>query len=365
MLVEQLLEDCIEFGTLPFSVFARCAFIGNAFLKSLVSRGVMSPEELDQYLHSIQTVAGDFIDDIERYKAGAIELDAFLHRYGHLRPGTYDICAHTYAERPEIYLGSRTGTRLESAADPAGEPKHGFPAFPARALAPLARLIADYGFSFDVETLNRFIVTAIQLREGVKFEFTKNLSSALTLICDFGQYHGFTRDGLSFLPIENLLALANRNVSADWLEAARDIVERNRKRYDLTGAINLPDLIFSKADIEVISLQRRRPNFVTQKRVVAHSVRLEAASGIDAIPDLAGCLVLIENADPGFDWLFTRKIGGLITKYGGAASHMTIRCAELGLPAAIGCGEQIFEELAKSGSILLDCAERRVEPNAI
>ena len=50
---------------------------------------------------------------------------------------------------------------------------------------------------------------------------------------------------------------------------------------------------------------------------------------------------MIENADPGFDWIFGSKILGLITKYGGVNSHMAIRCAELEIPVAIGCGEQV------------------------
>ncbi|GIS28374.1 MAG: hypothetical protein CM15mP129_05710 [Chloroflexota bacterium] len=38
--------------------------------------------------------------------------------------------------------------------------------------------------------------------------------------------------------------------------------------------------------------------------------------------------MLIENADPGYDWLFNKGISG-ITKYGGANSHMAIRSAKL------------------------------------
>ncbi len=64
---------------------------------------------------------------------------------------------------------------------------------------------------------------------------------------------------------------------------------------------------------------------------------------------------MIENADPGYDWIFSRKIKGLITQYGGANSHMAIRCAELNLPAAIGCGEKKFEELKRSKMIEIDC----------
>ena len=76
--------------------------------------------------------------------------------------------------------------------------------------------------------------------------------------------------------------------------------------------------------------------------------------------DLTGKIILIEKADPGFDWLFAHKIGGLITLYGGVASHMAIRCAELGLPAAIGCGSLVFKFVSGSKTIELDCSSRQI-----
>ena len=84
-------------------------------------------------------------------------------------------------------------------------------------------------------------------------------------------------------------------------------------------------------------------------------------SDIDKI-SLNGKVILIEGADPGFDWIFTQKIAGLITKYGGVNSHMAIRCAEFGIPAAIGCGEQSFERLIKSNKVHLDCATGLIVP---
>ena len=71
-------------------------------------------------------------------------------------------------------------------------------------------------------------------------------------------------------------------------------------------------------------------------------------------------IVVIENADPGFDWIFTKNPAGLITKYGGVASHMSIRCAEMGLPAAIGCGESFFNRLLSSSKIQLDCKNQQI-----
>ena len=45
----------------------------------------------------------------------------------------------------------------------------------------------------------------------------------------------------------------------------------------------------------------------------------------------------------------------LITKYGGANSHMTIRCNELNIPAAIGCGKTLFSKLKLSNKVNLNC----------
>lgn len=107
-------------------------------------------------------------------------------------------------------------------------------------------------------------------------------------------------------------------------------------------------------------MQRSFPNFIGNKRIEGEIVELTAH--IVNIPKLKGKIVCIEGADPGYDWIFTRDIAGLITKYGGTNSHMAIRCAEYGLPAAIGCGEQPYERVVKAKKCLLDCQGKRLEP---
>jgi phosphoenolpyruvate-protein kinase (PTS system EI component) len=72
-------------------------------------------------------------------------------------------------------------------------------------------------------------------------------------------------------------------------------------------------------------------------------------------------IVCIENADPGFDFLFSKNIKGLITKYGGQNSHMAIRCAELNLPALIGVGEENYTKIINSKFIKIDCIQNKIE----
>ena len=80
--------------------------------------------------------------------------------------------------------------------------------------------------------------------------------------------------------------------------------------------------------------------------------------GTDA--DISGKIVALEKADPGYDWIFAKGIAGLVTKYGGPASHMAIRCAEFGLPSAIGCGAQTFSYVCTSERIEIDCNNKKI-----
>ena len=70
-------------------------------------------------------------------------------------------------------------------------------------------------------------------------------------------------------------------------------------------------------------------------------------------------IIMIDSADPGFDWIFNCKIVGLITKFGGTNSHMAIRCAELNLPSLIGVGERNFNKMIGYKSLSLDCLSSR------
>ena len=71
-------------------------------------------------------------------------------------------------------------------------------------------------------------------------------------------------------------------------------------------------------------------------------------------------IVCIESADPGYDFIFSHKIKGLVTMYGGANSHMAIRCMELGIPAAIGVGKLKFDEVINSSFVTLDCKSKTI-----
>lgn len=80
-----------------------------------------------------------------------------------------------------------------------------------------------------------------------------------------------------------------------------------------------------------------------------------------ASPPPPGAVIVLEAADPGYDWVFAHSPGALVTAYGGANSHMAIRCAELGVPAAIGVGPQAHAVVAAARSVAVDAAAGRVD----
>ena len=133
----------------------------------------------------------------------------------------------------------------------------------------------------------------------------------------------------------------------------------NQRLHEDNSNLVLPSFIKGELDLKIINPGESRPNFVTKNVVRGAILHL---TGHNTDIDLNNKIVMIENADPGYDWIFTHNIRGLITKYGGVASHMAIRSAEFNIPAGIGCGVQLFDKILEWKQIELDCEGNRIIP---
>ncbi|MFC5528941.1 PEP/pyruvate-binding domain-containing protein [Cohnella yongneupensis] len=356
-IIQSLIEDCTQYGTIPFSAVARCAFIGKALLKSMVSDRLITEEQYHRFLASIETVATLMVDDLDKWYGGKMDIDEFLAAYGHLRPGTYDIACYSYREKPDYYFTRPANPTQQLVSEYFKEDIQA--AFPHDSIT---ERLTQEGFAFNSSTLLRFIREFIQKRESVKFEFTKNIDLILHLLVQFGDYFGLSRDDLSYLDISDITQYANTTLPPFLSGKLKSIVEFNRETHAMEKFIYMPDLITGESDLEIIKYAQRIPNYITQKNISAEIVCLDRDDySLDAA-NLTGKIVMIEKADPGYDWLFAYPIAGLITKYGGAASHMSIRCAEFSMPAAIGCGEKLYSLLKAAESVNLNCKAKSVEP---
>ncbi len=209
-----LIEDCKRYGTLPFAGLARAGFIAVQMLQSFIELGVLNAEECAAFMASVDTVGSRIGRDFAQLPKAE-----FLARYGHLRPGTYDILSPRYDEAPDLYFD------WSSARPPA-------PAPPRFALSieqsrRIEHLLKEHELDIDVSSLIEFIKAGIEGREYAKFVFTRSLSDALSLIRRLGEEHGLSAEDCAFLNYDVVRRLYSESGSVR--EALREsVVARQR-----------------------------------------------------------------------------------------------------------------------------------------
>ena len=335
-----LIEDCKRYGTLPFAGLARAGFIAVQMLHSLVAVGLLSAEDEAAFMASVDTVGSRIGRDFAQLPKAE-----FLARYGHLRPGTYDILSPRYDEAPDLYF-DWSSARAPAAAAPRF-------ALSIEQLRGIEQLLKEHALEIDVLSLIEFIKAGIEGREFAKFVFTQSLSEALSLIKQLGEDHGLSAEDCAFLDYGVIRTLYSE--SGAVCEALRESAARGRERHALTRNLVLPPVIASPADVFAFHLPPSQPNFITRKSVTA-----PVASLADPPESFAGRILFVPSADPGFDWIFTREVSGFVTQFGGANSHMAIRAGELGIPAVIGAGETLFRQWQAARTLCLDCTNQQV-----
>lgn len=335
-----LLEDAKRYGTLPFAGLARAGFVAVQILKSLVTVGVLSQADYDCFIGSVSTVSGQLARD-----RSLIDKATFLARYGHLRPGTYDILSPRYDETPDAYFDWNQPRSGPQAKEPFS--------LTLPQMRRIVRLLEQHGLQPDPVGLFDFLQAGIELRELAKFHFSRNLSDALALIVEVGRQWDFTPEDLAYSHIGAFQELYV--ASADPRDVIQRSIEQGKARHAETLRLALPSIIARPEDVWAFEWPEAQPNYITQKCVSG------PVTSCNARDRLAGSIVCIPNADPGFDWLFSYPITGLITAWGGANSHMAIRAGELGLPAVIGAGELLYRRWSAAQRLHIDCAGRRVE----
>ena len=350
--ISNLLNDCKQLGTLSFSVIARHAFIAESLLRSAVSKKAITENRFKEFKASVLTISGQMSLDLEKVENGELSRNEFISTYGHLRPGTYDIMSIRYADRDDLFNFSYL---------PKKKIEKGSFELSSKENNRLGNLIRETELEYlTPSTLIEYAYKAIVGREFSKFVFSRNVSDALEGLAFWGKRVGLKRDDVSYLEFHQITRLLIKPSRDDLKKFLIDKVNAGRNMVEISQAMHLSYLVRSPEDLFVVPLHRSAPNFVGNSRLEGLVTTISNNSAGDL--KLKDRIVCIENADPGYDWIFTRGIAGLITKYGGTNSHMAIRCAEFGLPAAIGCGPQLYDRLVKAGMVELNCGNKLVLP---
>jgi glutamine kinase len=353
--IYQLIEDCFNLGAKQFSRVARMAFIGNSLMRSLRDIDIISEKDFIDFMSSVSTVATEMDKDFKALRTNVLPIETFLNKYGHLRPGTYDITKLPYNKKIS-YISSETSDTVISSYNPQSGPID-FNEVETRLGPQITEACKKHGIKSTGLKILNFAKKTIELREYYKFIYTKNISLALEIIAGVGEELGFCREQLSNLDYYTIVGGREFCSKEETISIWGNLIMGRLDEKRIEMQVSLPPLIFSELDFVQVPSYIATPNYVTDSIVSGEVVLPDKMPGDVNINDK---IVVIEKADPGYDWIFTKKIKALITKYGGAASHMAIRCAEFNIPAAIGCGEIIFTQVTKSESVLLDCRNKRI-----
>ncbi|MFC2061369.1 PEP-utilizing enzyme [Elusimicrobiota bacterium] len=344
----KLLEYIEIYGTPQFTTVAREAFISKSLLNSMVNVGLSTRPEIDEFLQGISSITTEFDRDFKKYACGDMEHKKFLRKYGHLRAGTYDITSPKYGDMEFKSLsGVHVTEKKESSSAGLNKNK-------------LEKILKSSKISnLNAADLRHFLTSTIKQREYFKFEFTRSLSLALEFLAAAGEMLGLTREDMAYLDLPVIKASRFYNDEKELMDFWKLNIKQKKIQYAENSKLIMSPVIQNSKDFKIINSWISRPNFITDRIVKCETACLDS----NKKAKIKGKIVLIEKADPGYDWIFTQNIKGLITKYGGLASHMAIRCAEFNIPAAIGCGKQIYSKLTDCKRIKLDCKRKQVLPS--
>lgn len=316
---------------LVFSVLARIAFVAQSLLRSAVDRGALNDQRAAALKVAARSTPIAGVDETSTHSWSTL--------HGGMRAGSFDITQPTWAEQSHLL-------RISEKTAPA---RFALQDDEARGLN---QLLAESGYLLNPTQWVQFVQQATRWREWGKFALNRQLSAFLEGITLELGATGIEREQASWLTLEHIqdgLALPLGAREQYWLEEFRAA----KALHACEARLLVSPLLCSESDRYQADSLGLMPNFIGHQVAEGKVLLLD-----DRMPRVADrlnqAIVVLSQADPGYDWLFQYPIRGLITAWGGANSHMGIRCAEFGLSAAIGCGEAVLRQASRAQHARID-----------
>ncbi len=339
-------------GTLPFSGIARIAFIYTSILRDLEINKIISSKKLIKFYNNVDSINNIFILDLKKYISKKLSKKIFLKKYGHLRPNMYSIDSLNYKEGINNYFDIKSVSNQKFL-------KNNFE-ISNNIHNEITRFLRKNLFSIDSKKLFNNARQAIYHREYSKYVFSKGIDLIFENLIELGKSLKISRDDLKFISIKTIKNAYNNLHPIKFEKILKNEIMQNKKLYYYSKMIKLPDVITASSDIFHFTQDLNKENYVTSSQVDSSIYLFQNNIKKFNPKKIINKIVFIENADPGYDFIFSYNIKGLITQYGGANSHMSIRCMEQNIPAAIGIGEKKFNFFSKCKKIQLDCERKKI-----
>ena len=196
---------CKKLGTLPVSILARHAFISKALLDSLVEEKIITDLDRSNFMGSIQTITGEFLNDINDFKKNKVKKNFLVMKYGHLRPGTYNINSKRY---DEIKIFKKTDNSKNI-----NKKKTKFN-LSHNKRNKLNKILKKNNINnLKINELFEYFENSIKYRELAKFYYTMYISDILKILKSYGKHYGFRAESVANLDIETILNIEKKNKS--------------------------------------------------------------------------------------------------------------------------------------------------------
>ena len=339
------INDCKKLGTLPFAGTARAAFIATKILRSLVALNILDERDLENFYQSIPTVTKQMQSSYLKLKNNKKKV-SFLKKYGHLRPSTYSISSRNYSENFSEYFPKNI-KQEKSLIKKMYLTKN--------KVKKINSIFRKHGLKVNSKDFLKFASKSISYREYTKLIFSKSINEIFLNLIKLSKEINIPRDDLEYISIKNFINYY-RGVEVQKLKISLiEEIKKNRISTKFLNLIEFPEFISSEKDIYFFKQKSVKGNFITNKLVSGEIISLKEIKNYSLLNNK---IVLIENADPGYDFIFSYKIKGLITQYGGSNSHMSIRCLELGIPAIIGIGKKDYQLISTKNYVVINSKQK-------
>jgi hypothetical protein len=231
-----LMNLCKIYGTLPFANLARMAFIAIQFLDSMVKNKIMTDNDKDSFLHSINSITSKMNNDLS--KMNKIE---FIQKYGHLRPNTYEINSKNYKENFNSYFKNLDNLKII---------KHKKYNFTNKQKLLIKKILKKNNIKISVKSFLNFIELSIIHREQSKFNFTYCLNAIFEELKKLAIKSEIKKNDMSFIDIDVIKKLYN-NFKYEFVKKTLQInIKNNKKNYFCPTFTSRSTYILTKSQVQ-------------------------------------------------------------------------------------------------------------------
>ena len=338
-----LINDCKEFGTLPFAGIARCAFVATKILRTFVKDGIIDQTDYNLFFESINNVQKKINNSLVNNKNNK----NFFKNFGHLRPMTYSISSQNYKEGFKNYFNTKNLKFKKTKKFEINMSK----------ISKINKIFKKNNINCTANNFFKFAKEAIFYREQAKLVFSRSIDLVFKELIKLGSKIDIKRNDLEFVSIKDILNYYNNLDVYKLKQIMKSNIKKNKLQYEITKNLEIPDFIKGKNDFYEFEKSIVKPNYVESNEITGKIIEISNLKNIKK-NNLANKIILLDSADPGYDFIFSFKILGLITKFGGANSHMSIRCIDEGIPAAIGVGDLLYTELQNANIVNINSKQK-------